>query len=1052
MEIYDVKLAEGVVVRVKADNPEDAKAKAKAVVAKKEGSKAYDKVYFDYETGIQDNALRAQLSVAEDYYDDNNNFISEKENVLKDYVGSGGFVRDSKGSLALTPKGQASLGLEVSNKNIVIDENKSFTSGDFADMAGYVGPVGGAIASVNPYMRGIKFLRGLVGSRIGRAALVAAGSGAGKAAEEANEVARGVQLQNEEEIAEMVKDEAVLGFVAQGAGEILGGIFATYFGKTADVGAIRDSKFVMEGYDLKDIFRVDSQIATKKNITSKDGVIDTSFKATRNEVLKELKKQKIKPKFSRGIVTQAALGRSIPARGQSIAEAVTGASPREKRVRTNLIQNMNRFFESIGNKNATIDKFVSSGAIGKTANQELKIFKSDLDKALMTSDEGLDDLLKMMLDEMNTVRGLNYKGLRKEGAELKQELQDIMYKSYSEWSVSNKLLYDESIDALKNSIGDETITKAVKAEQSRFKEIFDTFNVEDEYFKYAGSAYKKIKDLAEGKVDNLQKLVNARKEFKAVKNDLYARGQVSGSIYRAVGKADEEIDNLFKDIIDKKAFVGQDLSAESLKSAEGAIGALKAADQDFATNIGKFQGTVYKDIVNRVKAANGGNGKLDAEEIFGFIDNPVSGKQVKEILNAVDPTKKEMYRGQLTGLLFKNAIANSTDPATKLINPVALSKNIKKYDSKDGNSTLRELFGNKYDQNIALLDDINALKPKISKKDLDEFLLRLEQKPEKYIMGARPGDGKDFIPEINVANEILKTLKQKATLLQVAEDFSKKQFIKNINNQTPEKVVATIFRPNSAADINLIKQMVKNKQLAPETFAQIQENAMGQLLTEAVSVGSLKSTSKLSDIFKPNNLKTALKSYGDETLEAMFGKEQLIAFKALQQSLDLQVGAAQGLTAGGIVAGAIGAQALNISLMPTILGLKVFSNVFANPRIVKMMANTDTSSTMMVIDAFEKALRLTAAQSLQESGNVAKTSLDQELRKQIESPQNQATAEELRGQVEQVTKPLSNAIPDLPDIMPTNPLGQNTQAPISRSLLGGSSLNEDIAESLGRLA
>jgi len=36
--------------------------------------------------------------------------------------------------------------------------------------------------------------------------------------------------------------------------------------------------------------------------------------------------------------------------------------------------------------------------------------------------------------------------------------------------------------------------------------------------------------------------------------------------------------------------------------------------------------------------------------------------------------------------------------------------------------------------------------------------------------------------------------------------------------------------------------------------------------------------------------------------------------------------------------------------------------------------------------------------------------------------------------------------------MPTNPTAQNTQAPISRSLLGGSSLNEDIAESLGRLA
>ena len=35
MEKYDVKLAEGVIVRVNADNPEDAKAKAKAEIAKR---------------------------------------------------------------------------------------------------------------------------------------------------------------------------------------------------------------------------------------------------------------------------------------------------------------------------------------------------------------------------------------------------------------------------------------------------------------------------------------------------------------------------------------------------------------------------------------------------------------------------------------------------------------------------------------------------------------------------------------------------------------------------------------------------------------------------------------------------------------------------------------------------------------------------------------------------------------------------------------------------------------------------------------------------------
>jgi len=183
----------------------------------------------------------------------------------------------------------------------------------------------------------------------------------------------------------------------------------------------------------------------------------------------------------------------------------------------------------------------------------------------------------------------------------------------------------------------------------------------------------------------------------------------------------------------------------------------------------------------------------------------------------------------------------------------------------------------------------------------------------------------------------------------------------------------------------------------------------------------------------------------------MFGKDQLLAFKAFQQSLDLQVGASKGLTAGGIVAGAIGAQALNISLLPTIVGLKVFANVMSNPKIVRLMARTDTSSTLQVIDAFEKALRLTAAQSIQEEAGQAEAGIMEELRKQVESPENQSVAEELRGQVEQIAKPIKASVPDLPDIIPANLSAQN-QAPINRSLLGGNPANESIAESLGRLA
>ena len=369
-----------------------------------------------------------------------------------------------------------------------------------------------------------------------------------------------------------------------------------------------------------------------------------------------------------------------------------------------------------------------------------------------------------------------------------------------------------------------------------------------------------------------------------------------------------------------------------------------------------------------------------------------------------------------------------------------------------------------------MLREISRLNPKINKKDLDNFFRALDENPSQFVM-AKPsqqrtqaqieGREPDFFPgdkgfdtqkmvadypELDTANVLLKTLKEKAEIAAEAEKLSKSVFMKTVNQETPEKIVASIFRPQSAADINYLKVT-----LDPNTFRQVQENAMGQLLSDAVSVGNLKSTAKLSDIFKPNQFRNALDSYGDDTLEAMFGKEQLLAFKAFQQALDLQVGPRGMGQAGGIVAGAIGAQALNISLMPTILGLKIFANVMSRPNIVKLMANTDLSSTMIVIDAFEKAARLTLAQSLQEGAGQIESGITQELRKQIESPENQASAEELRGQVEQIAKPLKASVPDLPDIVPTS-LGAQSQAPISRSLLGGNPGTETVAESLGRLA
>ena len=46
----------------------------------------------------------------------------EQAAILSSRVGQDGFVRDSRGNLALTPTGQARLGMDVSDKNIVLED------------------------------------------------------------------------------------------------------------------------------------------------------------------------------------------------------------------------------------------------------------------------------------------------------------------------------------------------------------------------------------------------------------------------------------------------------------------------------------------------------------------------------------------------------------------------------------------------------------------------------------------------------------------------------------------------------------------------------------------------------------------------------------------------------------------------------------------------------------------------------------------------------------------------------------------------------------------
>ena len=152
---------------------------------------------FDYETGAG-SGIRALVSFGETG--------EEQEAILESRVGSEGYTRDTRGRLALTPKGQAALGMEVSDKNIVLDEDSAFNLGDFADMAGILPEtIGAVVGGVLGAGAGLGF-----GSVATGAAGAAAGAAAGQSIEEGIESLLGVQKQTLGEVAKDVATEAAI--------------------------------------------------------------------------------------------------------------------------------------------------------------------------------------------------------------------------------------------------------------------------------------------------------------------------------------------------------------------------------------------------------------------------------------------------------------------------------------------------------------------------------------------------------------------------------------------------------------------------------------------------------------------------------------------------------------------------------------------------------------------------------------------------------------------------------------------------------------------------
>ena len=278
-----------------------------------------DKNKFDTESGVNAPWLRAKLGAMETQ--------GGKERVLEEAVGSDGFTRNSKGDLALTPRGLRKLGIKPkSNKYVVIDES-GFSANDFADFSGIVGPIVGSIAG-SIFTRGKLKPRfpGLKDVSVKQLGVISAGTGVGaaggKGVEEGIEYVAGLQDNTPGELASLLATEAAIG----AGGEALFGLGGKLLKYTFGQKALSKGKLGAE--DLK-----------MASAISKTGVVDSKT-----------------GKRYKGAAAIAAMDSPLAGLLQGISETVSKYQGRKIGVRNVLATDAKNVFRSTNDLTAGFDK------------------------------------------------------------------------------------------------------------------------------------------------------------------------------------------------------------------------------------------------------------------------------------------------------------------------------------------------------------------------------------------------------------------------------------------------------------------------------------------------------------------------------------------------------------------------------------------------------------------------------------------------------------------------------------------------------------------------
>jgi hypothetical protein len=1029
MRTFNFQLTDDLTVPIQANSREEAERILKAEIIKKEASPIFDKEYFDYETGINIPGLRAKLARQEK--------MTEKENVLRAAVTKDGFNMTTKGDLAITPEGQQILidqGLldweKPMSKSVVIDENKFGSAGDYADFAGAVGPVFGAIAALTPQFKVLKGLSYLFKTPMLRNAIASGvGSAAGKGAEEALDNIQGFYDKDAGELGDLLKFEAGVGFAGQGLGEFVGKAFGAVLGRKAPTETIRDGWIMANRYSLDDVLKLDASLGRT---------------ATEKEIKQAWKNKKVERFDIGAVISQNALKRAIPGRMQAAGETIFGKEGREQSIIAYNKSLLSQLKRSVAEKRAKLKELSEfDGADSKTI-AEVRARRKELDMAEENITRQIEGLVKDLAEESGGFRSTQ--AIVGKG-ELGENIQDTIAKAYTAMQEGFETTYDDLFARVRKI--DPEFRVNLSDVSNYIEEIVE---LNSGYFDVDGPVGKVLAHMRQEIPQRLERegghtftqLINMRARLKGKILIMGEGGGKQTNIPEEVVKIlDEKIKNLGDSALTSAIRIGKQQGKPLTKKQSEKINQIREQLNTANANYYKQHKPFDSALVQKLKNSEAVDPSQVYDAIFGKGKGigKVTAIDLKALVNAIPLEKRgAIFQSFMRRYIKETSESSINDPISRSINIAAFANKVLK--DKD---TLQYILGKKSTEFFSTIDNFVTLKPKLTATEMAEIANQFKGKVAN-IQSMSPDD-------ISLSTgRFLEALETRAIKSAEQESMKAANIFSRIENASPEEIAKVVFRPKSADDILRVKKIVSE-----DAFLEIREQALEQILRDSVQTGS----KKLNEIFKPNNLDRALKMYDTESLNAMFGKEMTQSLQNFSRAMRTNVAEEGGGGAGGLIAGMLAINIFNVALWPTIAGMAFYKALFSNPRMVSLLTKTDKTSVGTVLRFTERFARLNGVReiALQTTKGIEQTKAGiQDIVSEAEqSEQGQASksafddiissisgaAQNAKQQVQQRNLGASNFSMDIPKVQSIAPSAPRRMSP---SLIGNNPANMDIAQ------